>query len=278
MRTSIAPTLSRSRSFHATAAASRRALFREGVRRAGAFATAAIVGASSLVVHAPVAHAAEPGEVSPKGKGIVGGALLGGEVVTIVEAIAGVKPTWAYLVGAGVGAIGGGIGGYFVEQGSTDGRVPVYMLAGGLGLLIPALVLSLNATRYMPSEDATEDRAPTNAPIADPGAAGGSAVGGGGASNTTPPSMTPPAGGAGTPSPQTPAPSPATTPATPTPPPAGGGGAPAIPLSLFQMQGGAMRVGVPVPEVRPMYSMSELKQYGMAQQTEVRMPLVRVTF
>jgi hypothetical protein len=58
--------------------------------------------------------------------------------------------------------------------------------------------------------------------------------------------------------------------------PPSGGGAP--PLSLFDVSGGSMRLGVPVPEVRPLYSMSELRQYGMAQQTEVRMPLVKIAF
>jgi hypothetical protein len=59
-------------------------------------------------------------------------------------------------------------------------------------------------------------------------------------------------------------------------PPAAGGAKP--PLSLFDVTGGSMRIGVPVPEVRPLYSMSELRQYGMAQQTEVRMPLVKIAF
>jgi hypothetical protein len=44
------------------------------------------------------------------------------------------------------------------------------------------------------------------------------------------------------------------------------------------MNGGSMRLGVPVPEVRQLYSLSELRQYGMAQQTEVRMPLVKIAF
>src|SRR5207249_3746279 len=65
---------------------------------------------------------------------------------------------------------------YFVEKGSTDGKAPTYMLAGGLALIIPALVLMLNATRYMPAEGAVEDNAPT-APAAEPGVPGGSVMG-----------------------------------------------------------------------------------------------------
>ena len=45
----------------------------------------------------------------------------------------------------------------------------MFLLAGGLGLIIPAVVLTLNAVRYTPSENASEDHAPTNAPPANPG-------------------------------------------------------------------------------------------------------------
>src|ERR1051326_3827956 len=57
-----------------------------------------------------------PSFTSPAGKGIIGGALLGAESVMLVEAAAEVKPAWAYAVGGGLGAIGGGIGGYFTQQ------------------------------------------------------------------------------------------------------------------------------------------------------------------
>ena len=141
-------------------------------------ALAAVVAVASAAVTAPsrVARADDSGTVSLTGKGIAGGALLGAEVVTMVESIAGVHPVWAYAVGAIVGAGGGGVGGYFVEQGSSDGKVPMYMLAGGLALVIPAVVLTLDATRYRPEEGTNEDNAPTG-PAAEPGVPGGS-VGG----------------------------------------------------------------------------------------------------
>src|SRR5580700_7925065 len=94
-------------------------------------------GGSVLLGPVRDAHA---DEVSSTGKGITGGALLGAEVVTMVEAIAGVRSGWAYAIGAIVGAGGGGAGGYFVEHSSTDGKAPTYMLAGGLALVIPAIV------------------------------------------------------------------------------------------------------------------------------------------
>lgn len=224
------------------------------LKRFTAAATAAVLAGTSLVAFAPEAHAEE---VNPRGKGIVGGALLGAEVVTITESFIGLKEGWMYAVGAGVGAVGGGLGGWAIENGSTDGRVPMYMLAGGLGLVIPAVVLMLNATRYKPSEDATEDRAPVG-PAADPGKIGGSSVLGAEPSPTPPP-----AAGGGTTTP------PATTPPPTTAPP---------PQSLFDVHGGAFRMGVPVPDVKPVYSARELKELGVPQQTMVKMPVLSVVF
>ena len=238
-----------------------------------ALATSAAMGFATLTASAPNAQA---DEVSSSPKGIVGGALLGGEVVTIVESLVGVRSGAAYAVGFGLGAIGGGIGGYFVDQSSSDGRASTYLLAGGLALVIPAIVLTLNATRYRASEDATEDHPPVNAPEANPGAPGGSSVivgpSGTTAGDATPASpavtMPPPAaGGSGTPTPTT---TPATPPAAP--------GPPAPPLSLLDVQRGSFRMGLPVPEVRQMYSLREQKQYGLPQRPEVRMPVFAMTF
>ena len=226
------------------------------VKRASAAVTASVLALASLA--APSAARADENSVSPNGKGITGGALLGAEVVTIVESIAKVHAPAAYIVGAILGAGAGGVGGYFVEQNSSDGKAPVYMLAGGVGLMIPAIVLSLNATRYMPNENATEDRPPPNAPPANPGVPGGSAV--------------------------APAASPATTPPPPTPPPPPAS-APktsqvesAPHLSLLDVNKTGMHLGVPVPEVRPMFTSAEVRQYGLAQQAEVRMPIVKIAF
>ena len=56
------------------------------LKRFTAAATAAVLAGTSLVAFAPEAHAEE---VNPRGKGIVGGALLGAEVVTITESFIG---------------------------------------------------------------------------------------------------------------------------------------------------------------------------------------------
>lgn len=197
-------------------------------------------------------EAAAEETVSPTAKGVVGGGLLGAEVIMMTEAIIGVKPWWAYLIGGVAGAGGGAAAGYAVEKSSTDGRAPIFMLAGGLALAIPTLVLVLNATRYHPIEGASEDAAPKNEPKADPGAPGGNAVTPGGA------------------------------PAVPVPPPAAPAPAPAPaappPQSFLDIHSGDVRLGVPVPEVRPVFSQTERAQFGMKQQTEVRVPVFHLTF
>jgi hypothetical protein len=204
---------------------------------------AVLCGVTAITATASDARA---DEISPTGKGIVGGGLLGAEVITIVEGVAGVRPAWAYWLGAIVGAGGGAVGGWAVEQAvNGDGTVPMAMLAGGLALVIPAIVVSLDATRFRPDEGATEDHPPVVGPAADPGAAGGSVVG-------TPPPAPPPSSAA--------------------PPP----------QSLLDVHTGdaavGLRVGVPVPNVRPVFSLAEQRQYGMRAETEVRMPVLHVTF
>lgn len=232
-------------------------------------ATILAVLAAGAVLTVPGSAQAE--EVTPTAKGIVGGALLGGELVVFGEAIFGVRSTTAYLVGAGAGAAAGGVGGYFVEQAVDDGRIPAYMLAGGLALLVPAIVVALDATRYMPTEGAREDR-PVTLPPSDPGKPGGSSVIG--AEPSTPPASTPGPGSATTPTTATP---------TPTPPPSGGGGgtqAPRAPQSsLLNLEDGSFAVGVPLPEVRPVLGSVERARMGAENRgSELRFPVMRVTF
>jgi len=207
--------------------------------RVTALGLAALVGFTTLTSLAPEARA---DEVSPTGKGIAGGALLGGEVVTITESLIGVQSGWAYVVGGVLGAGAGGVGGYFVEQSTVNGQGPVYMLAGGVALLIPALVLSLNATRYRPSEGATEDHPPADTPAADPGNSKGSIVSPGPAKPATPAATS------------------------------------LLDVRVVGEGSDGLRLGVPVPDVRAMYSVREQAAYGLPSRTEVRMPVLAVTF
>jgi hypothetical protein len=206
-------------------------------------ATAAAVATSAVVAPARDARA---DEVASTPKAIVGLGLAGAGVVTITESLIGVKEPWAYIVGAIVGAGGGAVGGYFVDQGSSDGKASMYCLAGGMALVIPALVLTLNATRYQPEVGATEDRPPTG-PTPEPGTPGGTM---GEPSSAPVPPPTPPA-----------------------PPPA------PPPQSLLDVHEGAFRVGLPLPAIRPLFTVAEQRDYGIKTDgTEVRMPVLHVTF
>lgn len=121
---------------------------------------------ASAVLATPEAHAET---VSTTGKGLVGGGLLGAEVVVISEALIGLDQEWMYWAGAGVGAAGGAVGGYFLES-SMSPQVSVVVLMGGMALAIPALVISLDATRrHWPDAPAPQGprELPSNPP--DPG-------------------------------------------------------------------------------------------------------------
>lgn len=238
----------------------------------------AALAAGTIVLGSPrVAHAEE---VSPDGKGIVGGALIGGEIVVFIEALAGVRSGTAYILGAGGGAVAGGVGGYFIEQAVDDGRVPAYLLAGGLALVIPALVVALDQTRFLPTEGAREDRPVQNLPPSDPGKPGGSAVIGAEPAPTPPPGSTTPTGRP--PSGVTPTPEPTPAPVPPAPGGGGGGGTPARangPQSLFNVRGGSFNVGLPLPEVRPVFTASQKRSLGVeGAGSEVRFPVVGLTF
>lgn len=231
--------------------------------RKGVATALALVTATTALATPGVAHAED---VKPTAKGIVGTALLGAEVVVFAEAIFGVQSGTAYAVGAGAGAVAGGVGGYFIEQAAgNDGHVPAYLLAGGLALAIPAIVVALDATRYRPAEGAREDK-PTNLPASDPGKPGGSSVVG--AEPAKPAAPAPAA-----PAPAAPAPAPA-----PAPGGAGSGGTQA-PLSLLNVNDAGFRVGMPIPDVRPVLGSAERKAFGVTNTgSEVRFPVVRVTF
>jgi hypothetical protein len=213
------------------------------------------------------ARAAGKEAASPNGKGIVGGALLGSELVMVSEAAFGVKPTWAYIVGGLAGGAAGGVGGYFVEKGD-DARPPMLMLAGGLVFAIPTVVAVLSATAYEPPANYLQDQAPADEPVAEPPA---------------PSEVTPPPAAAPSPADAAPAPPPAPTGrrhldssrrlSLQLPPPALFG------LQL-QRQGEDARLalGVPNIEVRHAYSRTERMMFNAPDVAEVRIPVLDVSF
>lgn len=222
-----------------------------------AAAAAALVAFSSTGASAQEA-AADP--VSGDGKGIVGGALLGAEVVTITMGIAGVEDGWPYFVFGGVGAIGGALGGFAVESADPPAEAPLFMLAGGLTLIVPALVISLNATSQdEPIEEADFPDEPAPEP-ATPERPGTTPAGGGGSVNlgvTTERKVR-----------KSSAPIARRTSTT----------APAPRLTAVDVRKGDLALGLPAVQVTPLYTSQEIARYGVAQGTEVQVPVLGASF
>jgi len=204
---------------------------------------AGALGAATFLSPADAqAQQADNPSVSPTGKGIAGGALLGAEVVMIPIAIAGVDAWWPYLVFGAVGAGGGAVGGWAVEQATKpDGPAEpsLYMLAGGMALVVPTIVAVLNATAYDPTEEEDEqgDEPGTSVPTE---AEGSVQVG-----------ARYPSGGP-------------------------------VPMAIVGVDAWSKRkavgVGIPAVSVQPRYSASEVASYGVAQGTEVSVPIVSGSF
>jgi hypothetical protein len=208
-------------------------------RKIGAWTAALALGAAALMGDAREARAEGP--VVGTAKGVVGGAMLGGEGVAIGMGLFGVSKGWPYLVFPTVGAIGGGIGGYFVEQ-AAPAEVPLYMLAGGMALVIPTLIVTLNATIYRapeiyPGEPVTNTPAPES-PQPTTGKLRGPRV--------------------------------AHAPRGPRPM--------HIPMSLFDVHDGRVALGLPAVEIRPVYTQEELAKFGVAQAREIKIPVFAASF
>jgi hypothetical protein len=210
-----------------------------------------------LLAAALCARGARADEASPSGKGIVGGALLGGEAVMAAEAAFGVRNGWAYLIGGGLGAAAGGVGGYVIEQEASP-RVSLYLLAGGMALVIPTTIAVLSATQYRPPPDYQEDEAPRGTQPST------------GVPRPNGPSALPGSSAAASPLARSGAPARRHVAAAPP--------RPAAPTSVVDLRAGGLRLGVPAVELRPVFSPQELRQYGMAQRDEVRVPVFRATF
>jgi hypothetical protein len=186
-------------------------------------------------------------------KGIVGGALLGGEVGFLTLAATGTKSSTLYYTIPPLLAVGGGVAGYFVDKGE-DAHPSTYLLAGGMALIIPTLVITLSATHYSPvSEDGTPVDATPSAPAASGGASVG--VGGGAGTSTTAPPL----------------------PAKRKPDDTSLRSRP-FPTALFNVSNDSVALGVPMASVRPMYTRTEIALYGVTQKYEVHAPVVALSF
>lgn len=112
------------------------------------------LGMASFVMAEQPARAEGP--VTATGKGITGLALIGGSATAITMGLVGVQPRWAYLVFPPVVAVGAGIGGYFMES-AAPVEASTYLLGAGMALIIPTVIVSLNATVYRVPDDYPND-------------------------------------------------------------------------------------------------------------------------
>jgi hypothetical protein len=194
---------------------------------------------------------------SATGKGVVGGALLGGEAVLLVEAAADVKQGWAYGLGGGLGAVAGGVGGWFAED-KGSAKLSMYLLVGGMALAIPTAVAVLSATAYEPV-NYTEDRPPAaDEPVAEPPQPAGP----GAAPESPPPVLSKPPGESRMKTRKT----------------APVARASMVKPALVGIDQGSLTLSVPAVEVRQAYTRTEVAVLGVKQHTEVEVPMLSVVF
>jgi hypothetical protein len=123
---------------------------RNKAQRARTAAAAIAISMATFVAAERPAHAEGP--VTASGKGIAGLAIIGGSVTATTMGLVGVEKRWAYLVFPPLVAVGAGIGGYFMED-AAPVEVSTYILGAGMALIIPTIIVSLNATVYKAPDD-----------------------------------------------------------------------------------------------------------------------------
>ncbi|MBK9262271.1 MAG: hypothetical protein IPM54_21005 [Polyangiaceae bacterium] len=127
---------------------------RNKAKRTRITAAAIALGMASFVVAERPARAEGP--VTGTGKGIAGLAIIGGSVTATTMGLVGVEQRWAYLVFPPLVAVGAGIGGYFMESAAPP-EVSTYILGAGMALIIPTIIVSLNATVYKVPDEYPND-------------------------------------------------------------------------------------------------------------------------
>lgn len=227
------------------------------MQTARSLTTCGVLLASLVLSTAPRTARAEEPDVSPTGKGIVGGFLLGAEAVTLTEAALNVKPPLAYVLGGAAGGVAGGVAGYFLEKNASE-KSNMLVLAGGMLLIIPTTVAILSATAYEPPASYTQDRGPTDEPLAEPPAPD---MAPGAQSSRARPERARAVARARS----------ARTPAAPLQ-------VHAVPPSLVGLDAGRVCWSMPAVEIRDVYSREDRAKYGVVRQTEVRVPVLAVAF
>jgi hypothetical protein len=234
-------------------------------------------GTLTLATLSLASYTAHAEEVSTTGKGVVGGALIGAEVVLATEAAFKVEPAWAYVVGGVGGAAAGGVGGYFFEQ-EVSPKATMLTLGIGMALVIPTTVFVLSSTAYEPPANYTQDRAPSDEPVAEPPRPNGAPA------PAPAPTTVSPSGTEVTAPTEAPPPAP-TAPPTSSLRKRAPNSRRTLPLdyhlsppALIGVSSDALTFAVPAVEVRNVYNRKELALYGVNQATELRVPVLNVLF
>ncbi|QQR89657.1 MAG: hypothetical protein IPJ88_15895 [Myxococcales bacterium] len=110
----------------------------------------------SLCLVTALASSASAQNVDPVNadfEGKVGGGLLGAELGLAVVSVFGVKDAWPYLIAAGVGATGGAIAGQFLIDNNNSVEAGIGVMAAGMALAIPAIVLAVSSAAYDPEDE-----------------------------------------------------------------------------------------------------------------------------
>jgi hypothetical protein len=226
---------------------------RIGMRSAVGLTLASAVLAAVMTT-APNEARAET-EVSVRGKGIAGGAMIGAEIGVLALSAGHAKSAWMYIALPGALAAGGAVGGYYLENASRDAGspgIPMLVLGLGLGLVIPTVILAIDANAYHAE---TDELSPTDGGTVSTGGSvevSGSAGGSGGAT---------------------------TTPSKPVKrrlqqsslyrPGA---------LVNFDDMRSTLSIGMPSMQLVPTYTLAERVQFGVPQRYEVRAPIFSVAF
>jgi hypothetical protein len=127
---------------------------------AAGLAAALVIGSATFtqqVAQAQPVCGAEPcNQVESVPKGAVGLGLIGAEIGFVLPAVIGLHQAWAFVVFPLVLGGGGAVGGYFAFDEPNSPEAGVAMLAAGIALIIPSLVLTLAFTSYDPGDEVDE--------------------------------------------------------------------------------------------------------------------------
>lgn len=204
-------------------------------------------------------------QVDSTPKAIIGVGLMGAELGLIIPALAGMRDLWPYIVFPLIGAAGGAVGGWAIEENTRNSpEISVALLAVGIALVVPAIVGTLALTAYSPpseSEQADEDM--TAAP-----ADGDSVEAFQDDSNET-----------------------EAAPAEPAPAPAPAEQSPSARLlqqriraltvggpGLLRFADGAVLLGIPMVSSTATFTPEELARLHISQQSDVNVPVISATF